>query len=176
MSCLMNYGDHTEKLLAYCSGRLGADETSRIALHLKSCRECALICAAQASVWNALDTWQPAPVSRDFDRRLFARIEAEKTTQWWDRAIAKASESLRPFFAQPALPLSAAALVIAAGFVLDHPAGFPRSGGPISARDSAVSIVNRVEAEKMEATLDDLEMLRQFDVISDDKESTRKSM
>jgi hypothetical protein len=172
----MNQGDHTEKLLAYCAGGLGSDEGSRIAFHLKSCPECAAICSAQASVWKALDTWQPAPVSRDFDHRLFARIEAEKTALWWERAIAKAGEFLRPLFAQPALPLSAAALVIAAGFVLDHPAGLSRSENRSSARELAVPRVNQVDAEKMEATLDDLEMLRQFDAISDDKESTRKSM
>ena len=30
----------------------------------------------QAAVWEALDVWEPAPVSVDFNRKLWRRIDA----------------------------------------------------------------------------------------------------
>jgi hypothetical protein len=177
MSCLINHHERAEQLLAYCAGGLRAEDAERIALHLRSCSECAAIYSTQVSVWNALDTWKAAPVSHDFDRRLFARIEAEKAATWlaraWDRFITATEDFVRPIFAQPALPLSVAAMVIAAGFVLDHPA---KLSPPAATHKSAVSSVTPVEADKVEATLEDMEMLRQFDLVAEDKENTKKSM
>lgn len=174
MSCLIKSEEHTDRLLAYCAGKLGGEAASEMALHLKSCAECARVHSAQASVWQALDSWSVAPVSVDFDRRLFARIEAENAAPWWQRELrrfgAVIGDFMHPVISQPAFAFSAVAVVIAAGFVLDHPA---KVYGP-----SAIATVRGtgVEVEKVEATLEDMEMLRQFDAGTDEKESTAKSM
>jgi anti-sigma factor RsiW len=174
MSCSMSNEERAGKLLAYCAGELGNDAAAEYALHLKSCPECARACSAQTSVWQAMDSWQAVPVSPEFDRRLFARIEAEKAAPWWQRELNRVNTAigdfLRPVLAQPAFPLSAAALVIAAGFVLDHPAKIHPPATVTTVHSTGL------EVEKVEASLDDMEMLRQFDTVSDEKESTAKSM
>jgi anti-sigma factor RsiW len=174
MSCSIRNEEREGKLLAYCAGKLGANAAAEYSLHLKSCAECARNCAAQTSVWQAMDSWQAAPVSPEFDRRLFARIEAEKAAPWWHRELNRVSAAigdfLRPVLAQPAFPLSAAALVIAVGFVLDHPANPHAPAAHATVRSTGL------EVEKVEASLDDMDMLRQFDSGADEKENTAKSM
>jgi hypothetical protein len=174
MSCLTKSEEGTGQLLEYCAGQLGNEASAEIALHLKSCPECARVCSAQASVWQALDFWQAAPASQDFNRRLFARIEAENTAPWWQRELHRletaVGEFIRPILAQPALPLSAAALVIVAGFVLDHPAKLYNPFAAGTVRGSGI------ELEKVEANLEDMEMLRQFDVNVEEQETTGKTM
>jgi anti-sigma factor RsiW len=175
MSCLMKSEEHAGRLLGYCAGELNAEAAGEVELHLKSCPECAAAVSAQAAVWKALDSWQPAPVSPDFDRRLFARIESEQAAPWWERGWERAgaaiNEFLRPMFAQPAFPLSVAVIVIAAGFVLDHPAKVASPGsGPVAAH------VSSIELDQVEASLEDMEMLHQFDATSDDQEGTAKPM
>jgi len=38
-------------------------------------------------VWDALDEWPGIPVSTDFDRRLFRKIQAARQRTWWWRAL-----------------------------------------------------------------------------------------
>jgi hypothetical protein len=174
MSCSIKSEENTDQLLAFCAGTLGREAASEMALHLKSCPECARVYSAQASVWQALDAWSAAPVSTDFDRRLFARIEAENAAPWWQRELQRISAAvgdfLRPVIAQPAFALSAIALVIGAGFVFDHPAKVYSPSAIATVRGTGV------EVEKVESSLEDMEMLRQFDAGTDEKESTAKSM
>ncbi len=109
---------------------------------------------------------------------MYARIDAAESASWWDRTAAAVSAFLRPVFARPALPLAAATLVIVGGFVLDHPGAVSNSTGKqASAHVSSIEI-NKVEVDQVEATLDDMEMLRQFDAKSDEsgKGTSSKSM
>ena len=41
---------------------------------MEICPACREFAAAQRVMWSALDTWEAAPVSQDFDRRLYQRI------------------------------------------------------------------------------------------------------
>ena len=43
--------------------------------HIEACPACREFAGGQQAVWQALDAWEPAAVSMDFDRRLYARIE-----------------------------------------------------------------------------------------------------
>jgi len=73
-------------------------------------RDEARILAAKSAVDDALDLWKAPPVSADFNRRLYRRIEQQ--TRWWDFL-------LRP---QRLVPVAAAAcLVIAAGLWVGRP-------------------------------------------------------
>lgn len=172
--CLMKSEKHTDRLLAYCAGRLDAATARTLERHMDACSACAAFRDSQSAVWNALDAWEAPPVSADFNRKLYARIAAENAMPWYRRWL----DIVRPVFAQPALPLTIAALVVAAGFQLDHPA---QVGQAPRDRVAATTIrVSVTEAEQVEKTLEDLEMLRQFDVSSEqpseNKEKTSKSM
>jgi hypothetical protein len=170
MSCLFAKEERTELLLAYCAGKLESASTAELELHMKTCAECAAVGRTQSVVWEALAAWNPEAVSADFDARLYARIDAAASAPWYQRAFETLQAFVRPLLAQPALPLAAAGLVVVGGFLLDHPA----SSLPVTS--SVASNVSAVEAEQMERTLDDIEMLRQLDAGADDKENATKSM
>jgi anti-sigma factor RsiW len=146
MSCPLQTGE-TDLLLDYSAGRLDATRTAALARHMEVCPACVRFATEQAAVWKALDEWQPAPVSMEFNRRLWQRIEAAAAVPWY-----------RNFgeIWKPAIPLTAAILVIAAGFVLDHP----------GARQTRVPDVTVQEANQVEQTLDDIQLLDQLDTVS----------
>lgn len=178
MSCQIRSEEHTDHLLAYAAGQLQGEAAAKLELHMLQCEDCAVFGKQQASVWNLLDAWEPRPVSADFDRRLFARIEAAESASWLDRTIASVNEFFRPMFARPAFALGAASFVIVAGFVLDHPGKLMNSPSNQAALHVSSGEINKVDVDQVEATLDDMEMLRQFDAKSDEsgKESHYKSM
>ena len=64
------------------------------------------------------------------------------------------AESLRRGAWKRAFPVAAAVVVIDAGFVLDHKSVTPRSTARVSIH----------EADQVEKTLDDIQLLRQLDV------------
>ncbi len=170
---LMTCQNHTDLLLEYSARKLDPESARMLERHLEACRECAAVRDSHRQVWKALDAWEVPAVSSSFNRNLYARIEAADAMPWYLRWL----DALRPVFTQPAFPLSIAAIVVVAGFVLDH-------SNPLPARPVAhahpVIKVSATEAEQMERTLDDLEMLHQFDVNTDqkaeEKENTLKSM
>jgi hypothetical protein len=183
MSCQIRSEEHTERLLAYSAGKLRGEAAEKMELHMRSCQECAAFGRAQANVWELLDHWEVRPVSAEFNRNLYARIEQTATASWLERWGARINEWLHPVFARPAFPIAAATLVIAAGFVLDHPGrSFAPMGQKTELRASSGDLnkvdVNKVEVDQVESTLEDIEMLRQFDPKQDDgsKESSSKSM
>jgi len=141
---------HTEKadlLLDYAAGRLDAARTAALAQHMAGCPGCTRFATEQAAVWNALDELEPAPVGMDFNRRLWQRIDAAAAAPWY--------KNFGEIW-KPAIPLTAAILVIAAGFLLDHP----------GARQTRVPGVTVQEANQVEQTLDDIQLLDQLDVAS----------
>lgn len=145
MTCPLQTGE-TDLLLDYAAGRLPARMTA-LAQHMAGCPACTQFLKEQAAVWNALDEWEPPPVSMDFNRRLWQRIDAAASVPWYKNfgAIWK-----------PAIPLTAAIVVIAAGFLLDHP-------GARQTREPGVTLQ---EATQVEQTLDDIQLLDQLDVVS----------
>jgi anti-sigma-K factor RskA len=98
-----------------------------------------------------MEEWALAPVSMDFDRRLYQRIERQ--TSWWSRV----THSLNPLF-RNAVPLAAAAgVVIMAGLLMERPAGKPT----VAAVEESAQ-VETLQPEQVEHALDDMEMLRDF--------------
>ena len=104
----------------------------------------------QRAVWQALDGWEAAPVSLDFDRRLYQRIEAQ--APWWSLLL----RPLRPPFSavtlRRSLPAAAmACLLVVAGVVLERPAVSPVPPPHDTAQ------VDSVQPEQVERTLDAME-------------------
>ncbi len=159
--------DDVELLLAYCSGKVTDPESAQVKLHVVRCPECASFVQLQRAVWNALDVWEPTPVTSDFDRRLYARIAEADREPWYARMF----DFVRPVFDQPALPLVAATVIIVAGFFFDQ-----KQVISTTPSQPAAIRVSVTEAEQVERTLDDIQMLHQFDSDAQEAEKPSKSM
>jgi anti-sigma factor RsiW len=154
--------EETDLLLDYSAGRLDAARAAVFAHHMETCPDCASFRMEQKTVWDALDAWEPAPVSMDFNRRLWQRIDAAGVAPWYRSLV----ESLRFANWKPVVPLTAAILVIAAGFLLDHP----------GAVNNTVPGVSLNEATQVEQTLDDIQLLDQLDAVMPVSTAKSKSM
>jgi anti-sigma factor RsiW len=71
MRCPIENGGNAEALLAYCSRKLEAENAALLERHIEVCPACREFVEGQRAVWAALESWEAAPVSADFDRRLF---------------------------------------------------------------------------------------------------------
>ena len=141
----------TTLFLDYASGRLSAAEAAVVAQHANECDDCAAALLEYSSVSDALDFWDAPPVSPQFNRRLWDRIEAAADAPFYVRVV----DWFRFHSLKPAIPVAAAALIIAVGFLFDHPSGIKNP--PANNRVSAT------EADQAERALDDLQLLRQLD-------------
>jgi anti-sigma factor RsiW len=150
MNCPLQTAE-AEILLDYSAGRLDSAARTAVELHAANCAECASFLAEQNAVWNALDLWDAPPVSMDFTRRLWKRID-QSVEQPWYKTFA---DGLRTANWKPVIPLAAALLLIAGAFRLDHPG-----------RQNAIPGVSIKEANQVEQTLDDVQLLRQLDPVS----------
>src|SRR5580698_3855388 len=150
MKCPMEVQENAGLLLDYAAGKLKADVRMQLEQHIAVCPACREFAGGQQRVWQALEEWEPADVSMDFDRRLYARIE--QNVPWWTRLL----QPLNPLF-RHAVPIAAAAgLVIMAGLLMNHPAGVPAAPASQSAQ------VEALQPEQLQNALDDMEMLREF--------------
>ncbi len=155
-NCPLETREHAHLLLDYCAHKLEPESLAVLERHIAVCSACRNFTRGQHTVWQAMDTWQAAPVSRDFDRRLYRRIETQ--VSWWDLL-------LRPFSTatlRRGLPAAAmTCLLLVAGILLERPTvSLPAvaSGGP----GQGVAQVDTVQPEQVERALDAMEVLDQF--------------
>ena len=156
MSCPLRRVETTDLLLEYSARRLDAARAATLARHVDVCAECSSFLAAQTAVWDALDEWDPPPVSMDFNRRLWQRIDRAAELPWYRSLIA----ALRAANWKPVFPMAAAVLVIAGGFLLDH------RGERAVTPNAATQGVSIIEADQLDQTLDDIQLLRQLDSVA----------
>lgn len=153
MKCPMETPDTAALLLAYSSRKLDSETTVQLDAHLETCAACREFVDAQAAVWEALDSWEPAPISADFDRRLYQRIESR--VSWWDALM----RPLRPFAVRHAVPVAAVfGVLLTASYLLDRPVAVPVSISPV--RESAQ--LESLQPEQVEHALDELETISEF--------------
>ena len=134
-------------LLDYVAGSLNAAQLAEFERHAKECSRCDALVASQAAVWRSLDEWKPEPVSAGFNRELWRRIDAEAAAPSW-RA--------RLHFWKQVAPLAAVLALVVTGFVMD------RHSHPQVTAPAAVA-VSATEADQLERTLDDLQLLEAVD-------------
>jgi anti-sigma factor RsiW len=150
MNCPLENTETAGVLLDYCTRKLDAQRTELLERHIGICPACRQFAENQRAVWTALDSWEVPPVSDDFDRRLYAQIDA--APGWRDRLAA----ALRPVFAYRAVPaLAALAVILTAGILLEHPRK------PTLPPPQAASTVE-VRPEQVEKALDAIEVLSEF--------------
>ena len=164
MRCPIETQENAELLLSYSARRLNPESAAILEAHMEVCPACREFRDGQRALWEALDQWEARPISADFNRRLYRRIEEQQRLGWWARIFGPA----RPLFLRPALPLAATAcLVLVAGFVIDNPG---RVAAPAPADNAQVR-----EVEQLEQTLQDVEMLRQLNWITPASEEGEKT-
>ncbi len=157
MKCPMDAEGNAALLLDYAAGKLNADARSQMEQHIATCQACHEFAGGQQAVWQALDAWEPAEVSMDFDRRLYARIA--QNVPWWTRLM----QPLNPLF-RHSVPIAAAAgLVIMAGLMMNRPVDKPAVPASQSAQ------VEALQPDQLQSALDDMEMLREFNHLVPDK-------
>ena len=164
MNCPIKTQENADWLLDYSARRLNEERAVLFERHVEICPQCAEFVRSQQGIWSALDDWQPAPVSADFNRRLYQRIDDARPASW----IRRIFRPLETAFWRPAVPVAAACLMIAAGLLLRTPHVAIPPAEPQA----------RVEPEQVERAVDDMMMLHELNVTSPSgkKTSTPKSM
>lgn len=143
---------NAELLLAYSANKLDAETALLVERHLAICPACREFVANQRAVLAALQTWEVPPVSPDFDRRLYQRIEKE--VSWWDLLI----RPFRPMLVRQGLPVAVAAcVVVMAGALLQQR---PDAVQPVPLTESAQ--LEAVQPDQVEHALEDMQMLSDF--------------
>jgi anti-sigma factor RsiW len=148
MKCPLSREDTADVLLDYSAGRLDKARASLLARHMETCDACAAFGLEQGALWSALDEWEPEPVSMDFNRRMWQKIDLLDASPWYRRLV----DSLRLGTWKPGLALAAAVVLVATAFVMDH------SGTVAQTHDVSIT-----EVDQVEKTLDDVQLLKQFD-------------
>lgn len=148
MQCPVQSRGNADLLLAYCARKLDPDTAAALERHMEQCAACRTLGEEQKAVWDALDLWEAMPVSPDFDRKLYARVEREGGGSLWARWFG----TWAPVRWRPAVSVAAAGVLLVAAVLVEKP-------GP------KAPAVETVEAEQIERTLEDLEMLRQLPVV-----------
>ena len=159
----MECGENADLLLKFAAGRLDAEARAHLERHMEVCPACCEFAGGQRAVWEALDAWESAPVSPDFDRHLYRRIERE--VSWWDRVL----RPFRPALIRRGLPIAAAAgLALMAGIVVD------RSIVVRPAPEKSSIQVESLRPDQVESAVEDMEMLQEINglVRPDSAEST----
>ena len=149
VECPIQAQENAEALLAYCARKLDPDTTAALENHMRQCAACREFRDTQTLLWTALDAWETAPVSDDFDRRLFRKLEERESAGLADRLLAAAG-NLRW---RTAAPLAAAGIVTLAVFL---------SGIPRQPDLAAQSQTETIDIEQVERTLEDIDVVRQL--------------
>src|SRR5271170_2594154 len=151
MNCPTKRNEDAEILLDYCAQTLSPLQTAEFEIHLKQCADCSRLVEAQKEVWGALDAWTPAPVSVNFDARLYARIAEEQSAPVWQRWLGRIFQPALPYpLWKSAVPLIAACALLAAGLSVRTPQAV--NPGPQLHAD-------KVDIEQVEQTLEDFDIL-----------------
>jgi anti-sigma factor RsiW len=147
MSCQYQSEDRIDVLLDYTAGRLDDARRARLEAHMAECEECAEFRAEQGELWRALDRYETPEISAGFNRGVWQKIDAAAAEPWY----ACFGRGLREGAWKPVFPLAAAAALVAAGFLFDHHEG---------KASSQIALVSAAEAEQVQITLEDLQLLQ----------------
>lgn len=151
MNCPLETPETANLLLDYCARKLSPEDMAVFERHAELCPACRRFADGQQAIWNALDSWDAAPVSSGFDARLYRRLESGDT--WRDRLLA----TFRPVLAHRGiLAVAAACLLLVTGVLLE------RSGKPMPVPATPDSALVEVQAEQLEKALDAMDVLSEF--------------
>ena len=151
MNCPLETPETANLLLDYCARKLSPENNAIFERHVEVCAACRQFADGQRAVWSALDSWEAAPVSEDFDDRLLHRIE--NAGSWRDRVTGW----FRPVLGhRGVLAAGAACVLLLAGVLLQRP------GKPVLAPAPPETALVDVQPEQVEKALDAMEVLSEF--------------
>ena len=175
MMCPMQSPDNAEVLLDYCARALPADTLARLDAHVAICSSCRQELSAQQQLWSALEEFDAGElrVSADFDRRLYARIDAEQQDNFWVRGWRSIFASGQPGAWRPAFSMGLAGVAVMALLLVRMPNPFSADAAPVvpsvavavtteeTTPDAAVktATVDSKDIERLDSALEDIEML-----------------
>ncbi|MEZ5402221.1 MAG: zf-HC2 domain-containing protein [Bryobacteraceae bacterium] len=164
--CPLQDPEFASILLEYCDRVLAPETAKTLEAHFEVCSACREAVEAQRAVWTALDEFKPEHVGGDFDKAVLARVEGEARSARrmpWSRMLA-----FPRLPAGPAIPMAAAALVLMAVALF-------RPGVPGETEDGARFLKSDlvVDVEQVDRSLDDMEMLRQLGLASNEEVEPR---
>jgi anti-sigma factor RsiW len=145
MECPANEREKAAVLMDYFARKLDPNSSLAMERHLEHCAACQEWMRRQQMVWSALDGWEAAAVSPDFDRQLYQRIAREERPPFWSGLF------------RPAFSLALASLVLLAALLI-RPLPPQAAGPPQQAH------VESLDVDRLEKALDDVEMLRQLNL------------
>lgn len=161
MRCPSEDRENEDLLLAHAARRLDAQRAAVLEEHLARCPACREYAAAQFAIWEALEGWEAPPVSADFDRRLYQRIE--RNVSWWEPVL----RPLRTLLGSRTAPMAAAAaLLIAAGLWIERPGAMPAVR-----RQSAH--VEALSPDQAASALQEMQMMQEFSSLLADSTDLR---
>lgn len=145
-------GENAELLLNFVAGRLDAEAKARLERHLEVCPACREFAGGQKAVWEALDAWELPPVSPDFDRRLYDRIERD--VSWWDRI----ATPFRLAQVRRGWPIAAvASLALVAGII-----AVDRSTAVKQPAQKASIQMESLRPDQVDGAIEDMQMLQEI--------------
>jgi hypothetical protein len=170
--CPLKSEDTFDILLDYSAGKLNKAVSGRFEQHISACAECTAFVAGQSEVWKTLDVWEAQPVSLDFNRRLWRQIDVAAAAPWYT----KLAHSLRMGAWKQAVPLTAAVFLVATAFMMDHPTAVQVTPNSATGYGASLTNVSATEAEQLEQTLDDIQLMRQLDAAAGGESAGSKPM
>ena len=143
----------------------GSAEHQAFLAYLAKSPECRAMYEQQEALWEALDLWEPIEPSAEFDQRLYQRIERSRengiAAAWgWPSRPLEWITAARSS-AGPSLAWTLAALLLVASGIVSYQ---PRSG-PDGVAARAPRLVEAEFVEQIDQTLDDIEMLADFEAL-----------
>ena len=172
MMCPMQSPENAEVLLDYCARALPADTLARLDAHVAICSFCRQQLSAQQQLWSALDEFDAGElrISADFDRRLYARIDAEQQDSFWVRGWRSIFVSGQPGAWRPAFSMTLAGVAVMALLLVRMPNPFAADLAPVVSSvavteqtipEAAVktATVDSKDIERLDSALEDIEML-----------------
>jgi anti-sigma factor RsiW len=166
MMCPIQGRENVEILLDYCARTLPADTLARLDQHVAECPSCRRELAAQQQVWSALDEFDATElnISADFDRRLYARIEAEHQEPFWVRGWRKVFASGQPGAWRPAFSMAAVVMAAVVLLLVQLPKSPVADDVTPVTQEQAAPVVNTAiidsqDVEGLDSALEDIEML-----------------
>jgi hypothetical protein len=151
MNCPLETREDAQLLLDYCTRELAPESVAILERHIAICGACQEFARSQRAVWQALDAWEAAPVSADFDSRLYRRLEAQVS---WRDLLLRPFRHVALWWSLPAA--ATACLLLMAGVLLEHPAISPAPA------PNDMAQVDSVQPEQVEHALDAMEVLNEF--------------
>lgn len=164
-----------EELFAYASEMLEAQDELEVRAHVTECAACRQVVEGYRQLDRVLDLWQPIEPTPWFDARVRAAvaIAEERAPSLWGRVLARLGWSR---WLAPAL-VAMMVVVVSAVIVERRPGLLPNSLTQMAGsanKSSGANTPSRVRTTQMgeegsagAATVDDYDMLANFDVLSE---------